>query len=63
MSERPTRSIALSDLLDRLLDTGVVVRGKITISVADVDMIHIDAALLVAAADRAVDHMSARGKT
>ena len=60
MSELPARSVALSDLLDRLLDTGVVLRGSIMISVADVDMIYIDVALLVAAADRALDLPSRR---
>ena len=33
--------IALVDLLDRVLATGVVVTGDITISIADVDLIRI----------------------
>ena len=33
--------IALVDLLDRVLATGVVVTGDITISIADVDLVRI----------------------
>lgn len=33
--------IALVDLLDRLLATGVVVTGEVTLSIADVDLVYI----------------------
>lgn len=33
--------VALVDLLDRLLGEGVVLVGDITLSVADVDLVHI----------------------
>lgn len=35
------RSITLVELVDRLLDKGVVVSGDITIAVADIDLIHL----------------------
>jgi len=35
------RQIALVDLLDRVLAGGVVVTGNITLSIADVDLVHI----------------------
>ncbi|WP_306999428.1 gas vesicle protein [Amycolatopsis thermophila] len=33
--------MALVDLLDRVLAGGVVVTGEITLSIADVDLVHI----------------------
>ncbi len=44
----------LSDLLDRLLDTGVVLRGHITISVADIDLIYLDVSVVLASVERAL---------
>ncbi|GAA4459613.1 gas vesicle protein [Phytohabitans houttuyneae] len=41
-------SIALVDLLDRLLATGVVVSGDVVISIADVDLVRISLRALVA---------------
>jgi hypothetical protein len=38
---RPEDRIALVDLLDRLLAGGVVITGDVTISLADVDLVHI----------------------
>lgn len=37
-AERP---VALVDLLDRVLAGGVVVSGELTLSIADVDLVHI----------------------
>jgi hypothetical protein len=44
---------ALVDVLDRLLDTGVVVDGQITISLAGVDLIHVGLRALLASVDTA----------
>jgi Gas vesicle protein len=49
------RDIALIDLLDRLLDGGVVLAGDITLAVADVDLVYVGLRALVssvAAAER-----------
>lgn len=35
------RHIALVDLLDRVLAGGVVISGELTLSIADVDLVHI----------------------
>jgi len=40
------------DVLDRLLDRGVVVRGELWLTVADVDLVFIGADLVIASADR-----------
>lgn len=44
---------ALVDVLDRLLDTGVVVDGQIVLSLAGVDLIHVGLRALLASVDRA----------
>jgi Gas vesicle protein len=41
--------VTLVDLLDRLLAGGVVVQGHVTLAVADIDLVDLDIALLVAA--------------
>ncbi|MEU0274671.1 gas vesicle protein [Streptomyces sp. NPDC006307] len=43
----PGRQIALIDLLDRLLTSGVVVTGDITLSVADIDLVRISLRTLI----------------
>ncbi|HEV8190253.1 MAG TPA: gas vesicle protein [Ktedonobacterales bacterium] len=46
------RDVTLLDLLDRIVDRGVVLTGDLTISVADVDLIVVGLRLLLASADR-----------
>ncbi|HEX7744842.1 MAG TPA: gas vesicle protein [Micromonosporaceae bacterium] len=41
------RHVALVDLLDRVLATGVVITGDITISIADVDLVYISLRALI----------------
>jgi hypothetical protein len=54
MSEVSTekRDVTLLELVDRLLDKGVVLAGDITISVADVDLIVLGLRLLLASTER-----------
>ncbi len=57
LARRPSaqREIALIDLVDRLLDRGVVLAGDITLAVADVDLVYVGLRALissVAAAER-----------
>jgi hypothetical protein len=47
------RQDALVDVLDRLLDTGVVLDGTLILSVAGVDLIHVGLRALVASVDSA----------
>lgn len=35
------RNVALVDVLDRVLAGGVVISGELTLSIADVDLVHI----------------------
>jgi hypothetical protein len=40
-ADLPAERVLLADLLDRLLATGVVVSGDLTLSIADVDLVHV----------------------
>jgi hypothetical protein len=49
----PARQITLLDLLDRLLEGGVVIRGQIRLAAAEIDLVELDLALIVASIDKA----------
>jgi hypothetical protein len=48
---RRQREVSLVDLVDRLLDGGVVVHGDITLAVADVDLVYVGLRALIASVD------------
>ncbi len=45
----------LADILERVLDKGIVIAGDIKIQVADVDLLNIKIRLLVASVDKAME--------
>jgi hypothetical protein len=45
------REVALVDILDRLLSGGVVLSGDITLSIADVDLVHLCLRVLITPAE------------
>lgn len=47
------KEMTLLDLLDGIIDTGVVVSGEVVISVADIDLICIDLKLLISTFEKA----------
>lgn len=47
------RNLTLLDLVDRVVDHGVVLSGDITISVADVDLIYLGLRALLTSVERA----------
>jgi hypothetical protein len=49
------QDVTLCDLLDRLLYTGVVVKGDVTISVADVDLVYLQLNLLLTSVAKITD--------
>ena len=53
-------SPALVDVLDRLLDRGVVVAGDLRISVADVDLLFVGLKLFLASVDTMEDARAAQ---
>jgi hypothetical protein len=45
-------NVTLVDLLDRVVEHGVVLAGDITISVADIDLIYVGLRVLIASVER-----------
>ncbi|MBX0331582.1 gas vesicle protein [Oscillochloris sp. ZM17-4] len=45
------RELTLLDLLDRILDKGVIIHGDITLSVADVDLVYLGLRVLLTSVD------------
>lgn len=48
---REAHSVTLLDLIDRLLDGGVVIHGDITLAVADVDLLYVGLRAMVASVE------------
>jgi len=53
--QSPVQSSTLADILERVLDKGIVIAGDITISLADVELLNIKVRLLVASVDKAME--------
>ena len=51
--QHSTQSTNLADILERVLDKGIVIAGDITISLADVELLKIKVRLLIASVDKA----------
>ena len=49
----PNQSTNLADILERVLDKGIVIAGDIRIQLADVELINIKIRLLIASVDKA----------
>jgi gas vesicle structural protein len=45
--------VALVEVIDRVIDKGVVLTGDITLSVADIDLVHLGLQLFLSSEDRA----------
>jgi len=57
MTEQMTHSIQatnLADILERVLDKGIVIAGDIKIQIADIDLINIKIRLLISSVDKAM---------
>lgn len=52
LEEDEEESLVLSDLINRVLDKGVVISGEVTIAVAGVDLVRLDLRLLLVAVER-----------
>lgn len=50
-----TNATNLADILERVLDKGIVIAGDIKIQIADVDLLNIKIRLLVASVDKAME--------
>jgi hypothetical protein len=54
----PLGDVALVDLLNRVLDRGVVVSGEVTISVAGIDLLYLNLSLLLSSVESLVSPRS-----
>jgi hypothetical protein len=52
--EIETEELVLGDLLNHVLDKGVVIGGTVTISIADIDLVVLDLRLLLTSVETAV---------
>ena len=52
-SVTPEQEVTLLELLDRVLDKGVVLSGDITLSVADVDLVYVGLRVLLSSVEAA----------
>ena len=53
--EHSVQAVALADILDRVLDKGVVIAGDVTVSLVGVELLNIRLRLLIASVDKAVE--------
>jgi Gas vesicle protein len=53
--ESPLRSEGLADILERVLDKGIVIAGDISISLVGVELLTIKLRLLVTTVDKAIE--------
>ena len=52
-SVQSLESVSLADILERILDKGIVIAGDITIKIADVELLTIKIRLMIASVDKA----------
>ena len=50
---RPTNDATLADILERVLDKGIVIAGDIQINLLDIELLTVKLRLLIASADKA----------
>ena len=49
------RQLVLGDLLNRVLDKGVVISGQVMISIADIDLLSVDLRLILTSVQTALE--------
>jgi hypothetical protein len=49
----PAQDLTLVDLLDRLLQGGIVLQGDVILAAADVDLVRLDLRILIASIEKA----------
>jgi hypothetical protein len=54
--------LALSDLINRVLDKGVVISGHVTIAIAEIDLIAIDLRVLITSIQTAITRSEGAGR-
>ncbi|MGB1015650.1 MAG: gas vesicle protein [Nannocystaceae bacterium] len=55
LSDDERHQLTLCELLDRVLHKGVLVRGELVISVADIDLLYLGLQVILCSTDTAID--------
>lgn len=55
------QQLVLGDLLNTVLDKGLVISGQVTISIADIDLLTLDLRLLLASVQTVLEREGRRG--
>lgn len=63
MMEGHARTTSLVDVLDRVLDKGIVIDAWVSVSVAGIDLITVDARVVVASVDTYLKYAEMLGNT
>ena len=58
--EDEDRRLVLGDLVNRVLDKGVVISGQVMISIADIDLLSLDLRLILTSVQTALERASSR---
>ena len=53
--QKATEGSTLGDILEKILDKGIVIAGDISISLADVELLNVKIRLVVASVDKAME--------
>lgn len=56
------REIALVELVNRVLDRGVVVTGEVVVSVADIDLLYLNLSLVLSSVETLMDRGHGGGR-
>ena len=55
LAGKPSGSANLADLLERVLDKGIIIAGDVTLCLGEIELLQIKLRLLIASVDRACD--------
>jgi hypothetical protein len=55
--------LTLLDLIDHVLNTGVIIRGNLVLSLAGVDLVYLGLDLIVTSVETALRHIAKPGET
>lgn len=58
-----SQDVTLAEILDRILDTGVVISGDIVLSVANIELVYCSVRILLSSVDKLRKVKEAQGET
>lgn len=58
IGDSESADLTLLDLIDHVLNTGVVIRGNLVLSLAGVDLVYLGLDLIVSSVETALGHMA-----